>query len=75
MNRRELSRKPGRGTDTLFNAASAREMIEVGLRLIADLSARGIGVGARESLANGFLTGAVTRETVFEQNNLSKRYP
>jgi aryl-alcohol dehydrogenase-like predicted oxidoreductase len=42
--------------------------------LIADLGRQGIGVVARESLANGFLTGAVTRETVFPPNNLNSRY-
>jgi aryl-alcohol dehydrogenase-like predicted oxidoreductase len=42
--------------------------------LIADLGADGVGVVARESLANGFLTGAVTRETVFPEGHLNARY-
>lgn len=43
--------------------------------LIADLGADGIGIVARESLANGFLSGAITRETVFEPGHLNARYP
>jgi len=42
--------------------------------LIRDLGEQGIGVFARESLANGFLSGTVTRDTVFADNNLNKRY-
>jgi aryl-alcohol dehydrogenase-like predicted oxidoreductase len=42
--------------------------------LIRDLSARGIGVIARESLANGFLTGTVGRDTVFPEGSLNARY-
>lgn len=42
--------------------------------LIADLGALGIGVVARESLANGFLSGKVTRETVFPAGHLNSRY-
>lgn len=42
--------------------------------LIAQLGSIGIGVVARESLANGFLTGAITRDTVFPANNLNNRY-
>ncbi|HAA77408.1 TPA: hypothetical protein DCE37_20030 [Candidatus Latescibacteria bacterium] len=42
--------------------------------LISSLGASDGGVVARESLANGFLSGAITRETVFPQNNLNKRY-
>ena len=42
--------------------------------LIADLGEQGIGVIARESLANGFLSGRITRETVFPQNNLNRRH-
>lgn len=42
--------------------------------LIADLSAQGVAVLARESLANGFLTGTVTRETVFPEGSLNARY-
>jgi aryl-alcohol dehydrogenase-like predicted oxidoreductase len=46
-----------------------------GAALIADLAAQGVGVVARESLANGFLSGAVTRDTVFEAGHLNARYP
>ncbi len=44
-------------------------------RLISELAADGIGVVARESLANGFLSGTVTEATVFESNNINARYP
>lgn len=44
-------------------------------QLIADIGGKdGAGVVARESLANGFLSGAVTRDTVFPENNLNSRY-
>lgn len=43
--------------------------------LISDLADVGIGVVARESLANGFLSGTVTRETSFGSNNINARYP
>ena len=43
--------------------------------LIADLGADGVGIVARESLANGFLSGAITRDTVFESGHLNARYP
>jgi len=42
--------------------------------LIHDLGQQGIGIFARESLANGFLSGTITRDTQFESNNLNKRY-
>lgn len=42
--------------------------------LISDLGAQGIGVVARESLANGFLSGSITKDTVFPKNNLNARY-
>lgn len=42
--------------------------------LIADLGADGVGIVARESLANGFLSGAITRDTDFEQDHLNARY-
>tara|TARA_B100001964_G_scaffold221213_1_gene265045 strand:- start:232 stop:1191 length:960 start_codon:yes stop_codon:yes gene_type:complete len=42
--------------------------------LIEDLAAQGVGVIARESLANGFLSGTVTRETVFLEGSLNARY-
>lgn len=44
-------------------------------RLIEDLGAQEIGIVARESLANGFLSGAITRDTAFEQGHLNARYP
>jgi aryl-alcohol dehydrogenase-like predicted oxidoreductase len=43
-------------------------------QLIADLSADGIGVVARESLANGFLSGAFTHETTFPESHINSRY-
>ncbi len=43
-------------------------------RLIRDLEEQGIGIMARESLANGFLSGAVTRDTVFPAGTLNARY-
>jgi len=43
--------------------------------LIADLAGEGIGIVARESLANGFLSGAITKDTVFEKSHLNSRYP
>ncbi len=42
--------------------------------LIADLGSAGIGVVARESLANGFLSGQVRRDTVFPSGTLNSRY-
>ncbi len=42
--------------------------------LIADLAAEGVGVVAREVLANGFLSGAVTADTVFAPGTLNARY-
>ena len=42
--------------------------------LIRDLGSNGAGVFARESLANGFLSGTITKSAVFPQNNLNKRY-
>lgn len=43
--------------------------------LIRDLGEQGIGIVARESLANGFLSGAITRKTVFPSGTLNARYP
>lgn len=43
-------------------------------QLIADLATSGIGIVARESLANGFLSGAITRDTVFGSKNINARY-
>ncbi len=42
--------------------------------LIEDLAADGIGVVARESLANGFLSGTITADTVFPEGSLNARY-
>ncbi len=42
--------------------------------LIADLGREGVGVVARESLANGFLSGQVRRDTVFAAGTLNARY-
>ena len=44
------------------------------LPLIHDLGAAGIGIVARECLANGFLSGAITAETVFPEGSLNARY-
>lgn len=43
-------------------------------QLIAALGAAGVGVVARESLANGFLSGAVARDAVFPAGSLNARY-
>jgi aryl-alcohol dehydrogenase-like predicted oxidoreductase len=43
--------------------------------LIHDLGRDGVGIVARESLANGFLSGTITRDTVFEKGHLNARYP
>ena len=43
--------------------------------ILADLAAAGVGLVARESLANGFLGGAFTRDTVFPPGSLNARYP
>jgi aryl-alcohol dehydrogenase-like predicted oxidoreductase len=42
--------------------------------LIRDLGTDKIGIVARESLANGFLSGTVTKDTVFPSNHLNARY-
>lgn len=42
--------------------------------LIHDLGEQGIAIVARESLANGFLSGKVGRDTVFPPNTLNARY-
>jgi aryl-alcohol dehydrogenase-like predicted oxidoreductase len=42
---------------------------------IRDLSEQGIGIVARESLANGFLSGTIRRDTVFPAGTLNARYP
>jgi aryl-alcohol dehydrogenase-like predicted oxidoreductase len=43
-------------------------------QLIRDLGGENIGLVARESLANGFLSGTVTRETVFPPHHLNARH-
>ncbi len=45
------------------------------ITLISDLGEQGIGIVARESLANGFLSGTITKDTTFPKNNLNARYP
>jgi aryl-alcohol dehydrogenase-like predicted oxidoreductase len=42
--------------------------------LIRDLGAEKIGIVARESLANGFLSGTITKDTVFPPHHLNARY-
>jgi aryl-alcohol dehydrogenase-like predicted oxidoreductase len=42
--------------------------------LITELAATGIGIVARESLANGFLSGAFTPETTFAPGTINARY-
>lgn len=44
-------------------------------KLVSDLSEEHqIGVFARECLANGFLSGTITKDTVFEEGTLNARY-
>ncbi|MGH7491981.1 MAG: aldo/keto reductase [bacterium] len=43
-------------------------------QLIRDLGQEDIGLVARESLVNGFLSGAITRDTVFPPHHLNSRY-
>ena len=43
-------------------------------QLIEELSAMQIGVFARECLANGFLSGAITKDTIFREGTLNARY-
>ncbi len=43
-------------------------------QLIEELQKYPIGVFARECLANGFLSGAITKETVFAEGTLNARY-
>jgi len=42
--------------------------------LISQMEQLGVGVVARESMANGFLSGTITRDTVFGSDNLNNRY-
>lgn len=44
------------------------------LDLIASMQELGVGVVARESLANGFLSGTISRDTAFGPDNLNSRY-
>ena len=43
-------------------------------KLIDDLGIAGIGIVARESLANGFLSGSVRRDSTFTPGTLNARY-
>jgi aryl-alcohol dehydrogenase-like predicted oxidoreductase len=43
--------------------------------IIAQLARDGVGLVARESMANGFLAGVFTRDTVFPAGSLNSRYP
>lgn len=43
-------------------------------QLIRDLGRDNLGIVARESLANGFLSGVITRDTVFPPQSLNARY-
>ena len=43
-------------------------------KLIDDLDKAGIGIVARESLANGFLSGSVRRDSTFTPGMLNARY-
>lgn len=42
--------------------------------LMDDLAAQGIGIVARESLANGFLSGAFKHDTTFAEGTINARY-
>jgi aryl-alcohol dehydrogenase-like predicted oxidoreductase len=42
--------------------------------ILAELGRLGVGIVARESLANGFLAGVFTKETVFPTGTLNSRY-
>jgi aryl-alcohol dehydrogenase-like predicted oxidoreductase len=42
--------------------------------LITYMGSVGVGVVARECLANGFLSGKIKKDTVFPENNLNNRY-
>jgi aryl-alcohol dehydrogenase-like predicted oxidoreductase len=43
--------------------------------IIGELAAAGVGIVARESLANGFLGGTFNRDTIFPAGSLNARYP
>jgi len=42
--------------------------------ILHELGRQGVGIVARESLANGFLSGAFTKDTVFPAGSLNSRY-
>jgi aryl-alcohol dehydrogenase-like predicted oxidoreductase len=42
--------------------------------IMVELGRQGVGIVARESLANGFLAGVFTRDTVFPSGSLNSRY-
>lgn len=42
--------------------------------ILAELGRQGVGIVARESLANGFLAGVFTKDTVFAPGSLNSRY-
>jgi aryl-alcohol dehydrogenase-like predicted oxidoreductase len=48
---------------------------EAGQALLPAAVKHGVGVVARQVLFKGFLTDAVTRETVFAENDMRSRYP
>lgn len=43
--------------------------------VIKHLGEKGVGIVARESLANGFLAGVFTKDIVFPEGTLNSRYP
>ncbi len=43
--------------------------------VIQHLGEKGVGIVARESLANGFLAGVFTKDIVFPEGSLNSRYP
>ena len=46
-----------------------------GGQLIEDLGSAGVGIVARETMGNGFLSGRITKDTVFPAGHLNARYP
>jgi aryl-alcohol dehydrogenase-like predicted oxidoreductase len=42
--------------------------------ILGELGRQGVGIVARESLANGFLAGVFTKDTVFPAGSLNSRY-
>jgi len=42
--------------------------------LIRDLGEQSVGIVARESLANGFLSGTINKDTIFPDSHLNSRY-